>query len=142
VRRKRAPSCLVVRRRPERARRSDPRVAVAAGVLGAQPGAEGDQLRELGDGVDAAGVRDAHEPVRVEVVAEQQCKLVVRRVEETGPPVMAEVTLVDRLDAECEAFVAKGREDRLALRVRPRDVRPQRRLAAGLVDDQIPELSC
>jgi hypothetical protein len=44
--------------------------------------------------------------VRVEVVPEQQRQLVVGGREQTWPPVVTEVALVDRLDAGSERLVA------------------------------------
>src|SRR5258708_2383134 len=55
----------------ERGGRS-PRRPVAVDAAGAQLGAERDQLGQVRDGLDLAQRGDADEPVRVEVVAEQQ----------------------------------------------------------------------
>ena len=58
---------------------------------------------------------DADEPVRVEVVAEEQRRVAVRRGEQARRPVVDEVALVDRLEPEREPLVAERREDRLEL---------------------------
>ena len=47
--------------------------------------------------------------------AEQQRRVGVGGREQTRPAEVEEVTLVDRLDAECEALLAERREDGLGL---------------------------
>ena len=57
---------------PSRPQSSRPGGAVAVAALGPQLRAERDQLGQVGDRLALATLRDADEPVRVEVVAEQQ----------------------------------------------------------------------
>jgi len=110
---------FVIRRRArERGCGCEPRLAVAVLTLRAQPSAKGDQLGELSDRADLPGGGDAHEAVCVQVVAEEQSGLVVGRCEQSRLPVVAEVTLVDRLEPEREALVAERREDGRALCIR------------------------
>jgi hypothetical protein len=118
-----------------------PRVAVARFAFSAETRAEGDQLGELGDRVDVACRGNANEPVRVEVVAEQERELVVRRCKEARASVVAEVALVDRLEPEREALVAEEREDGLTLGLGARGVGPERRLARRVGDDLVPEVN-
>jgi hypothetical protein len=63
-----------------------------------------DQLGERRDGVEVAGGGDPDEPVRVQVVAEQERDVSVRRREQARPAVVDEVALVDRLEPEREAL--------------------------------------
>ena len=56
--------------------------AVVAGFLGPELRAERDQLAHVGDGFDRARGRQADEPLRVEVVAEQEHRVVVAGREE------------------------------------------------------------
>ena len=63
--------------RTEQRRRGGPERAVAVGTLRPQLAAEGDQLGEVRDGVDLAQGGDADEPVGVEIVAEEQRRVVV-----------------------------------------------------------------
>jgi hypothetical protein len=93
--------------RTERHGRGEPRLGVTVLALCLQPRAERDQLGEFGDRADAARRGDPDEPVRVQVVPEQQRELVVRWREESGPAVVAEVTLVDRLEPPGEQVVAE-----------------------------------
>ena len=66
--------------RPERGRRRRrPRLAVARRVVRPELRAERDQLGEVGDRVDLAVLGDPDEPVRVEVVAEQERGVAGRR---------------------------------------------------------------
>src|SRR6266511_1578273 len=125
----------------ERGRRRCPRFSVAADALGAEPRAERDQLRQLGDRLHAPRLGDPYEAVRVEVVPEQQRGLVVGRREQARRPVVAEVTLVDRLQPERVALVGERGEYRLALRVRAVGVAPKHRLRLRSVDDLVKDLS-
>jgi hypothetical protein len=77
--------------------------------------------------------------VRVEVVAEQQCRVVVARREEPRAPVMEQVALVDRLEPERVALLAQRREDRLSLRLVGQRLVPEPALARGLLDDRVPD---
>jgi hypothetical protein len=116
-----------------------PRLAVARTPVGAQLCAERDQLREVADGLDRPCLGDANEPVRVEVVAEQQRGVVVGGREQPRVPVMEQVALVDRLEPQRVALLAQRREDRLALRVVGQRLVPEPALARGLLDDRVPE---
>jgi hypothetical protein len=53
--------------------------------------------------------------VRVEVVAQEQSRVVVGGREQPGPPVVEEVALVDRLEPEGVAVLAEPGEDGVAL---------------------------
>src|ERR671930_454158 len=86
--------------------------SVAGDLFRTQVRTEGDQFRKVVDGGDGPGVLDAHEPVRIKVVAEQQRRVRVGRCEQARPPVVEEVALVDRLDPECVALLAEARENR------------------------------
>ena len=77
--------------RAERDCGGKPGLGVAFLSLGAHSRADGDQLGELRDGVDASRRRDAHEAVCVEIVPEQQRELVVGGLEQPRAPVVAEV---------------------------------------------------
>ena len=110
-------------RRPER--------SVAFALLRPQLAAERDQLGEIGDGVDVMRGGDADEAVRVEVVAEEQRRVVVGRLEETRPSVVDEVALVDRLEAERVPRRAERGEDRRAIRLRRARQSAQRLLSSA-----------
>jgi hypothetical protein len=86
---------------------------VVVPAFGPELGAERDQLAHVGDGLDRAGGGKTDQAVRVEVVAEQEDRVVVARCEQPGAPVVDEVALVDRLDGEREPLLRKRREDRL-----------------------------
>ena len=97
----------------EQRRGRRPRRAVAVGVVRPGLGAERDELGEIGDRVDGAGGGDEYEPVREQLVAEEERGVLVRWVEEPRAPVVEEVALVDRLEPEREARVGdEWREDR------------------------------
>jgi hypothetical protein len=81
-------------------RRRRPGLAVAGKAVGPELGAARDQRREIRDCLNGPGLGDADEPVRIEVVAEQERGVVVCRREEPRRAVVQEVTLVDRLEAE------------------------------------------
>jgi hypothetical protein len=118
-----------------------PRLAVAGEAVGPQPGAERDQSRQVGDGLDRPRLGDAHEPVGVEVVTEQERGVGVGGSEQPRLPVVEEVALVDRLQPERVALLAEGREDRLelALLLGPQGGLPEPALARGLEGDRLPE---
>jgi hypothetical protein len=80
--------------------------------------------------------------VGVEIVAEQERRVGVTRVEETGPPVVEQVALVDRLEPERVAPLAERREDRLVvtLAVRAQRVLPDPALPRRLARDRLPEV--
>ena len=92
----------------EGSRRSPGRsVATAVRPLGTQLRAQRDQLGQIGDGVDLVERRDPNESVGVQVVAEQQCIVRVRRREQSRPAEMQQVPLVDRLQAEREPLLGE-----------------------------------
>src|SRR6266550_1982820 len=74
--------------------------AVARGRVGPELRAERDQLGQVGNRLDASDLRDPDQPVRVEVVAEQERRVFVDGIEEAWVTVMDEVALVDRLEPE------------------------------------------
>ena len=86
-------------RRPDR--------SVLPGALRPQLGAERDQLAHVRDGFHRSRPREADEPVCVEIVAEEEDRVVVARREEPGPAVVDEVSLVDRLDREREPILGQ-----------------------------------
>ena len=92
-----------------------PQRAIALRLLCPHLATEGDELREVGDGRDVVQRRDARDAVRVEVVAEQQRRVVVGRREEARPAVVDEVALVDRLEPERVSVLAERREDGTAV---------------------------
>ena len=67
---------------------------------------------------------DAHEPVRVEVVAEQERDVGVGRREEPRPAVVHEVALVDRLEPDRVPRLGERREDRHELALAAGDAQP------------------
>jgi hypothetical protein len=108
VRGESALGCGVVRwARAERHSGSKPRLGVAVLALCPQARAERDQLGELRHRIDTPRRGDPDEPVRIQVVPEQQRELVVRGREQSRLAVVAEVALVDRLQPLGEAVVAK-----------------------------------
>src|SRR5688572_25839172 len=127
--------------RPEQDGSPGPGGAVALPLLRAQLRAQGDELGEVLDDPDLAVGRDADEPVRVEVVAEQNRRGGIGRREEAWTPVVEEVALVDRLEPEGEGDRREGREDRLLFPLGHRSERsgPERALALGLAGDHIPD---
>jgi hypothetical protein len=79
--------------------------------------------------------------VGVEVVAEEDGRVAVCRRKQASAPVVEEIALVDRLDAEREALVRERREDRnlLPFRLRPKCCAPERTLPLRLPGDRLPE---
>jgi hypothetical protein len=126
---------------PEKRDRRGPRRPVARLALRAQMSAEGQELGEVGDHSDVSLVGNAHETVGVEVVAEEDARVAVCRRKQAGPPVVEKIALVDRLDAEREALVREGREDRklLPFRLRPKCCAPERTLPLCLPGDGLPD---
>ena len=61
---------------------------VVAPPLGPHLGADRDQLGEVSDRLDHVPRCDAHQPVRVQVVAEQESRIGVGRLEEPRPAVV------------------------------------------------------
>ena len=99
----------------ERRGRGRPGFAVTVASVGARLHAQRDQLGEVGHGGDVSGLGDADEPVRVEVVAEERCRVAIRRYEEARAAVVHEVPLVDRLQTERLPGRAEGGDHGLAL---------------------------
>src|ERR671912_479575 len=95
--------------------RRRPGGAVAAVPVSPRLGAQGDQLCEVAYRVDIAQRRNPREALRVEVVTEDERRVVVRRLEEPWPAVVHEVALVDRLQPERIPRLGEAREDRLEL---------------------------
>ena len=118
-----------------------PRIAVAGQAVGPQPGAERDQRREVGDGLDRPRLGHAHQPVGVEVITEQERGVGVGGREQPWPSVVEEVALIDRLQAERVALLAERREDRLELTflLGPQRGLPEPALMRGLEGDGLPE---
>ncbi len=121
----------------ECAHRSEPRIGVAVGASRAERGATGDQFRQHGHGLDAAGLRDPDESVSVEVVAEQDALVFGLGVEEARAAEVDEVGLVDRLEPEREPFRGERREDRLPVGLRAEGVAPERALSARTGRDRV-----
>jgi hypothetical protein len=126
---------------PEKRDGRGPRRPVARLPLRAQMSAEGQELGEIGDHSDVSLLGDAHETVGVEVVAEEDARVAVCRRKQASAPVVEEIALVDRLDAEREALVREGRENRklLPFRLRPNSCAPERTLPLRLPGDGLPE---
>ena len=126
---------------PQRGSCRGPLLAVARKPVGARLGAARDERGEVGHGLDRPGLGDAHEAVRVEVVAEQQGGVVVARREQPRRPVVEEVALVDRLEPQCVPLLGERREDglQLAFRLRAQGIAPEAALARRLRRDRLPE---
>jgi hypothetical protein len=126
---------------PEKRDRRGPRRPVARLALRAQMSAKGEELGEVGDHSHISLLGNAHETVSVEIVAEEDARVPVGRCEQASPPVVEEIALVDRLNAEREALVREGREDRklLPFRLRPTCCTPERTLPLRLPGDRVPE---
>ena len=118
-----------------------PRIAVAGQAVGPQPGAERDQRREVGDGLDRPRLGHAHQPVGVEVITEKEPGVGVGGREQPWPSVVEEVALIDRLQAERVMLLPERREDRLELPLLPGPQRglPEPALMRGLEGDGLPE---
>ena len=83
--------------------RLQPHLSVREGPsTGTQRGAAPDERGHDLHGEDAAGCRDPHETVRVQVVAEQHRLVGARRDEQARTPVVDEVGLVDGLEPDGE----------------------------------------
>ena len=125
----------------ERRRRRCPCFPVSGQAVGAQLGTERDQRREICDCLDGACFGDADEPVRVEVVAQQQTRVGVSGREQPRAPVVEEVALVDRLEPEGVAILSEAGEDRVAfaLVLGPKRGLPEPALTRGLEGDRLPE---
>jgi hypothetical protein len=80
--------------------------------------------------------------VRIEVVPEQERAVLVGGREQPRPPVVREVALVDRLQAQRVALLGERREDRLvlALGFRAQRVRPERALRRRCLRDRGPDV--
>jgi hypothetical protein len=79
--------------------------------------------------------------MRVEVIAEQQRRVVVCGREQPWRSVVEEVALVDRLEAEAVALLGERREDRLGLTLGlgAQRLSPEGALACRLASDRLPE---
>jgi hypothetical protein len=126
---------------PEKRDRASPRRPVARLPLRAQMSAESQELGEVGDHADVSLFGHAHEPMGVEVVAEEDARVAVGRREQASAPVVEQIALVDRLDAEREALIRQRREDRklLLFRLRPKRCAPERAFSLRLLGDGLPE---
>jgi hypothetical protein len=104
-------------------------------------GAKGKELGELRHDTHVSLRRDPHEPVRVQVVTEEDARVAIRRSEEPRLPVMQEIALVDRLGTEREPLVRERREDRqlLPLIVRTKCGGPKRALVCSLERNGLPD---
>jgi hypothetical protein len=103
--------------------------------------AEGEELGQVSDHADVSLLRDAHEAVRVEVVAEEDARVAVGRGKQASAPVVKQIALVDRLDAEGEALIRERREDRklFAFRLGAKCCAPERAFPLRLPGDGLPE---
>lgn len=126
---------------PEKRDRRSPRRPVARLALRAQMRAESQELGEVGDHPHVSLLGNAHETVGVEVVAEEDGRVAVCRRKQASAPVVEEIALVDRFDAEREPLVRERREDRnlLPFRLRPKCCAPERTLPLRLPGDRLPE---
>jgi hypothetical protein len=81
--------------------------------------------------------------VRIEVIAEEEDRVVVAGREETRESVVDEVALVDRLDCESETRLRQWREDRRAVTssTGPQRLAPERSFALGVEGDLLPEVN-
>ena len=116
------PRARATRSAPTRASRRRARHAVAAhaGPSPSRPSARACEHSEISSArsetaADVAGLRDVHEPMRIEVVAEEQRHVLVGRREEPRAPVVHEVALVDRLEPERVLGRRQRRENGLAV---------------------------
>jgi hypothetical protein len=119
-----------------------PSFAVAWKAVRSELCAERDERSEVGHILHGPRLGDAHEPVGVEVVPEQQAGVVVARREQARAAVVQEVALVDRLEPERVALVRERREDGLqvALRLRPQSLRPEPALDSRIARDGVPDV--
>ena len=124
----------------ERRRCRRPGLAVARKLVGAELRADGDQCGEVGHGLDLPRLGDPHQAVRIEVVAEQERRVLVRGSEQARPPEMEEVALVDRLEPEAVPLLGERRKDRLQLTLAlgAQGLGPERALTSRLLDDRLP----
>jgi hypothetical protein len=81
--------------------------------------------------------------VRVQVVAEKKGRVAIGGIEQPWAPVVGEVALVDRLQAERVPLLAERREDGLGLALdrRLQRLAPETALALGLERDPVPDLN-
>src|SRR6266404_2765240 len=136
----RAARVVEQRAAPEQRGARCPQGAVAVRVLRTELAAERDQLGQVGDRVGLAEGRDADEPVGVQVVTEEERDVRVGRREQPRRPVVGEIALVDRLQADREARLSERREDNdePPLVLRPERVLPQRALIRRAVGYLVP----
>src|SRR5437867_13335000 len=102
-----------------------------------------DQLGEVADRVDGSDLLDAHEPVCIEVVPEEQRGVQVLGGEQPRAAVVQEVALVDSLDPERVPRFAERGEDRFSFLFLARAERrvPQGALLPRIGGDRLPEIS-
>src|SRR2546430_10044757 len=124
-------------------RRCGPDRAVTGDLLRAQVGTERDQLGEVADRLDAPDLLDPHETVRVQIVAEEERRVLILRGEQARQPVVQEVALVDGLDPECVAFLAEPGEDLVPLLclAGAKHRRPEVALSPSVRGDRLPEVN-
>ena len=91
-----------------------PHRPVTNNFFGTQVRAERNQLGEVADRLDRAALFDPHKPVCIEVVPEEQRRVLVVRFEQARTAVVQEVPLVDRLDPERVPRFAERGEDRIS----------------------------
>jgi hypothetical protein len=116
-----------------------PRLAVTGEPVGAQLGAQRDQRGEVVHRLYWPRLGDADEAVRVQVIAEQEHRVGVGRLEQARATVVQQVALVDRLEAECVPLLGERREDRLSLGLTAKRLTPEPALLRGLRDDRVPD---
>ena len=119
-----------------------PGASVAGKAVRAQLRAARDQGRQVGHRLDRPDLRDPHEAVRVEVVAEEKRGVRIGRREEPRATVVEQVPLVDRLEPERVELLGERGEDRLELSLpgRAERVCPQAALPRRLVRDRLPQI--
>src|SRR4051812_43113562 len=124
---------LVQHARPQARGAGRPGRSVVAPPLGPHLCADRDQLGKIGHRLDDLPLRNAHESVRVQIVAEQEGRIRVGRLEEPRPAIVEQVALVDRLEAEPVLLHGQHGEDGLALLQLgwPERRLPERALARG-----------
>jgi ribosomal protein L16/L10AE len=118
-----------------------PGLAVTRQVVGPELGAQRDQRCQVRHRLDRARLGHADEPVRVEVVAQEERRVRVDRREEARPAVVEQVALVDRLETDGVALLRERREDRLvlALPLRTQRLLPEAALTRRPDGDRLPE---
>ena len=121
---------------------SGPDRAVLLQALRPQLGAARDQLAHVRDGLHRTRGGEADEPVRVEVIAEKEDRVVIAGSKEPRTAVVNEVPLVDRLHRKDESLLGQGREDEHAVARAPGTQRlaPQGALPLRVERDFLPDV--